>query len=286
MSLTKAKVDFMIIGSQKSATTTLFDILKNHPKLCGCETKEPEFFSHTSNWPRKIDDYENLFNKEKGQLAFEASTSYTAHPTYNKNVWEELWSYNPNLKFIYIVRDPIDRIISAHRFLYRQGYADKKNINLFLKTNSYHINLSKYYFQIKPYIDLFGASSVKVILFEDFSKSPESVVNDILDFLKVNRFESFTQATLKSNTKERKLILKTGFNSFIRLYLQVRKYLPERISNRLTNYLLYRKIEDKDLRINPLTLRQLKLELLPDIENFEKLIGRDLSHWKIKLKGN
>ncbi len=282
----KSKVDFMIIGAQKSATTTLFDILKNHPKLCECRTKEPEFFSHTSNWTEKIDDYEDLFDKKEGQLAFEASTSYTAHPSYDRNIWEELWKYNPNLKFIYIVRDPVDRIISAHRFLYRRGYANKKNINTFLKANGYHINLSKYYFQIKPYIDLFGKNNVKIVLFEDFSKSPEAVVNEILDFLKVNRFESFTQETLKSNTKDRRLMMRTGFNSFTRFYLKVRKHFPKRLSNRLNNLLMYRKIEDKDLQISPVNLAQLKLELLPDIENFEKLIDRDLSHWKMKFKSN
>lgn len=283
MSSPKAKVDFMIIGAQKSATTTLFDILKSHPDLCACSTKEPEFFSHTPNWVEKINDYEKMFHKEEGQLAFEASTSYTAYPCYDRKIWEELWKYNPNLKFIYIVRDPLERIISAHRFLYRRGYADKKNINLFLKTNSYHINLSKYYFQIKPYIELFGAKNVKIVLFEDFSSNPEPIINEILDFLKVDRFQSFTNETLKSNSKERELILKTGFSPFTKLYVKVRKHLPKRVSNKLTEYLMYRKISNKNLYISPLTLKRLKYDLIPDIENFEKLIDRDLSHWKNKF---
>lgn len=278
-----AKVDFMIIGAQKSATTTLFDILKNHPDLCACKTKEPEFFSHTSNWMEKIEEYEMMFEKQEGQLAFEASTSYTAHPCYDKNIWEELWKYNPELKFIYIVRNPLDRIVSAHRFLYRQGYANKKNINSFIETSNYHINLSKYYFQIKPFIDLFGANNVKIVLFEDFSKSPESVINEILDFLSVEQFQSFTSEILKSNTKERKLILKTGFNPMIKLYINLRKYLPKNLSHKLNKHLMYRKISDRDLYISPLTLKRLEYELLPDIENFEKLIYKDLSHWKNKF---
>lgn len=283
MSLLKAKVDFMIIGAQKSATTTLFDILKDHPELCGCKRKEPEFFSHYANWVERIDEYENLYDKKKGQLAFEASTSYTAHPCYDRNIWEELWKYNPNLKLIYIVRDPLDRILSAHRFLYRRGYARKKNINSFLKKNRYHIYLSKYYFQIKPYIDLFGSENVKIVMFEDFSISPEYVVNEILDFLSVNRFQEFTHDNLKSNTKDRKLIMTTGFNSFTKSYLKMKKYLPKSVSNTLNRYLMYRKIDKKDLTFNSLTLQQLKLELLPDIENFEQLIQRDLSDWKIKF---
>lgn len=284
MSVQKAKVDFMIIGAQKSATTTLFDILNDHPELCGCKQKEPEFFSHRANWREKVAEYENLYDKQPGQLAFEASTSYTAHPTYGRKVWEELWDYNPDLKFVYIVRDPLDRIISAHRFLYRQGYANKKDINAFLKDTKYHVNLSKYYFQIKPYIERFGAKNVKIVLFEDFSKSPEAIVNEILDFLHVNRFQEFIYNSLRSNTKDRKMMVKANHGPLAKLYLKVRKRFPKGISNMLDNRLMYRKIDKKDLIYTSGTLAKLKLELLPDIENFERLIKRDLSHWKIKFE--
>ncbi len=281
MNLDKAMVDFMIIGAQKSATTTLFDILKTHPQLVACKKKEPEFFSHTSNWDQKIEAYEALYNKQEGQLAFEASTAYTAHPTYNRKIWEALQHYNPSLKFIYIVRDPLERIKSAHRFLYRQGYASDKNINTFMHSSAYHTNLSKYYYQIKPYIDLFGADQVKIVLFEDFVKSQETTVNELLRFLNVSDFNEFTP--LKSNTKGRKLVMKTGFGPLAKLFLKVKSYLPYRVSKVLENQLMYRKIVAEDLEFTPESLLQLEKDLLPDILKFEKLINRDLSHWKRNL---
>lgn len=281
MSLLNPIVDFIIIGAQKSATTTLFDILKTHPKLAASKKKEPEFFSHTIQWEDKILDYHRLFNKQEGQLAFEASTAYTAHPFYNRKIWQELYKYNPNLKLIYIVRDPLDRIVSAHRFLYRQGYANKKNINTYIQSSNYHTSLSKYYFQIKPYIDLFGSDNVKIVFFEDIVHSQHKVVNEILRFLGLNAWNNFTH--LKSNTKHRKLIMKTGYNQVTKWYLKSRKYLPYKVSNVLNKQLLYREINSEDLTFNSTTLLQLKQELLPDIEQLEKLLAKDLSHWKNKI---
>lgn len=274
------KVDFMLIGAQKSATTTLFDLLKKHPALCACKDKEPEFFSHGENWKDQIEAYEALFDKKEGQLAFEASTSYTAHPTYGKEVWKNLYDYNPDLKFIYILRHPIDRIISAHRFLYRRGYAKTRNINDFLKPGNYHVNLSRYHYQIKPFIDLFGEDKVKIVLFDEFSDNPQNIVREILDFLGIGEVQNFKVETLKSNTKEKELQMVTGFGYMANMFLKVEKKLPYRLSRFLRRKLLYREIKESDLKLSRKSLDLLKQELLPDIEAMEKLLDKDLSHWK------
>ena len=274
------KVDFMIIGAQKSATTTLFDILQKHPNLCACKRKEPEFFSHQKNWKANVEDYEALFDKKQGQLAFEASTAYTSHPT----LWKELYEYNPNLKFIYILRSPVDRIISAHRYLYRRGYAKNRNLNAFLKEGGYHVNLSKYYFQIKPYLDLFGNDRVKIVLFEEFSKDPQRVVGEILDFLGVKEVLDFKIENTKSNTKEEELKMVMGYGFCTKIFLKIEKRLPYRLSRVLRKKLLYREIKESDLQLNIKSLTLLKKELLPDIEAMEDLINKDLSNWKTYFK--
>lgn len=284
MYIKKPKVDFMIIGAQKSATTSLFDILKKHPQLAACKKKEPEFFSHTIDWKNKVDIYESMFTKEPNHLAFEASTAYTAHPFYNRSIWEELYEYNPNLKFIYIVRDPLDRIQSAHRFLYRQGYTHKKNINSYINNSEYYTVVSKYYFQIKPYIDRFGEKNVKIILFEDFVATPKTVIKTILDFLEVQPFMVNTYIRQKSNTKNRALAMKTGFTVTMRFYQKIKHLLPYRIAQKIDKKLMYRSIEDKDLTFTSKTREQLAQELIPDINKFEELIQRDLSNWKLNLK--
>ncbi|MDZ7821446.1 MAG: sulfotransferase [Candidatus Marinimicrobia bacterium] len=115
------KVDFIILGAAKCGTTTLYRILKDHPDINFCREKEPDFFSKTEDWKTHLADYHKLFREEEGKIYGEASHSYTAYPRFNLNIWEDIHAYNPGMKFIYIVRDPVDRFISSYMQDYQRG---------------------------------------------------------------------------------------------------------------------------------------------------------------------
>ena len=66
------KVNFMLIGAMKCGTSTLAHILKSHPEIGFCKTKEPQFFSRTKNWKLNINEYHELFNFEEGKKFGEA----------------------------------------------------------------------------------------------------------------------------------------------------------------------------------------------------------------------
>lgn len=101
------KVDFMIVGAQKCATTTLFGLLNRHPFIEGSSDKEPAFFAIHDNWARKLDQYHSLFKDNRPHVKhFEASTVYTFLPLRKIGIYNEVYAYNPNMKIIYIVRDP------------------------------------------------------------------------------------------------------------------------------------------------------------------------------------
>lgn len=70
-------VDFMILGSQKCGTTTLFQHLESHPSLVGCSIKEPRYFCHRKDWREGIDGYHELFEQQDGAKYFEASAGLT-----------------------------------------------------------------------------------------------------------------------------------------------------------------------------------------------------------------
>ena len=135
-------VDFMIIGAQKCGTTTFFDILKRHPDLSACREKEPHFFSKTPNWRKNLGWYHSLFEEEEGRLLFEASTTYTFHPFFNKEIWLDIFDYNPEMKFIYLVRNPLDRIISGYRHSYERGYL-KTNLSQALRGSSMVLDVTR-----------------------------------------------------------------------------------------------------------------------------------------------
>ena len=138
------QVDFMIIGAQKCATSTLFKILNNHPSIIGCNHKEPHFFSTSNNWKRDVSTYHALFKEQEGALYFEASTTYTFYPLRNLHIWNDIFDYNPNMKFIYLVRTPVDRIISSYMHTYERGYTELNIEDALIKERLY-IELTRYY---------------------------------------------------------------------------------------------------------------------------------------------
>jgi hypothetical protein len=102
--------NFMIIGTQKSATTTLFYYLNSHPKLEGSWPKELHFFSKYMYHGKDIEWYRKHFTSlKKNPLFFEASPNYV----YYESVAQELKRNFPAIKLILILRNPINRAFSA-----------------------------------------------------------------------------------------------------------------------------------------------------------------------------
>lgn len=109
-----SKPDFMIIGVQKSGTSSLFATLKQHHHIDSSLVKEVHYFDNDA-WYSHGKDYRYhacfpLPHKRKGKsVLFEATPAYLAYP----EVVERLHQYNPNLKLIVILRDPVARFFSA-----------------------------------------------------------------------------------------------------------------------------------------------------------------------------
>ncbi len=134
------KTNFLIIGAAKSATTSLCSGLSLHPDICFSDPKEPQFFSDP-NWRQNLEGYHSLF-KDDAKLYGEGSTNYTKQPLFNKNIHSDIYEYNPEMKLIYIMRHPIDRIISHYIHAYNRGY-ETTDLNSTLNTNKHFLNLSK-----------------------------------------------------------------------------------------------------------------------------------------------
>ena len=158
-------VDFVIIGAQKSATTLLADQFRRHPEVSFCHRKEPHYFSRESNWAENIDDYHGLYTQRPGHIYGEASTTYSRFPLY-PHVPSVLRDYNPELKLIYVVRDPIERMKSAYMHSYAKGRVRIK-IDEALLERSFFLNVSRYGVQIRWYLEQFPPEQLLLLTFEE-----------------------------------------------------------------------------------------------------------------------
>src|SRR5262245_59528673 len=107
------KVDFLVIGVMKCATSTVCAYLEDHPDVFMVPRCEPNFFSHDENYAKGADWYAAHF-KDRGaaKICGEGSNAYAAGEMYPEAV-ARIAAHNPGLKLIYMARHPINRILSA-----------------------------------------------------------------------------------------------------------------------------------------------------------------------------
>ena len=174
--------DFMIIGAMKSATTTLQDQLVQQPGIFMCDPKEPNFFSDYSEYSKGMDWYLNLFESAPvSTLLGEASTHYTKLPTYPETV-ARIKQHCPNTQFIYVMRHPIDRLISHYIHEWSMGVY-KCDINEAIDIYPELIAYSSYAMQLTPYIESFGKEKVLPVFFDRLIKCSQAELEHVCQFI-------------------------------------------------------------------------------------------------------
>ena len=180
----------MIVGAMKSGTSTLYKILDAHPKISFSKEKEPHFFSKSENWKANLESYHKLFQGNDNQLFGEGSTTYTFSPHMNQTIYDDIYEYNPNMKFIYIIREPISRSVSHYVHIYERSY-----INIPFKEALKRVplltDINNYYQQIEPYIKRFGRKNVLILEFSEFMSNQALKMKEVADFLAIdyNQFD-------------------------------------------------------------------------------------------------
>lgn len=114
------RVDFIIAGVQKAGTTALFDYLSEGPDISLSHEKETHFFDDDSrDWAQPdYADYHALFDPPDGRPRGEATPIYLYWP----NCLERIRTYNPGIKLIVLLRDPVARAWSHWRMEYARGF--------------------------------------------------------------------------------------------------------------------------------------------------------------------
>ncbi len=179
---------FLIIGAMKSGTTTLFHDLRKNPNIFIPEDKELEdLISDTVLSVAGVEKYAKYFSNAKtNQCCGEASTAYTKLPDITgvpKRAHETLGA---ETRLIYLVRNPVSRLISHYHHLHSAG-----DIDLHIDEAIQHcpelLNYSKYAMQLEPWIEQFGRNNIKIVIFESYVNDRRNTLLSICDFLGVEQ---------------------------------------------------------------------------------------------------
>ncbi len=173
---------FIIIGAMKAATSTLQEQLAAQPGIFMTRPKEPNFFSDDAQFAKGIDWYEGLFSGARdGDLMGEASTHYTKLPTYPNTV-ARMKCHLPDVRLVYVMRHPIDRLISHYIHEWSTG---KIRCGIAEAVERYPelVRYGQYAWQLAPYLEAYGREAVLPVFFERLVHAPQQELIRICRFI-------------------------------------------------------------------------------------------------------
>lgn len=176
--------NFIIIGAAKSATTTLTTILPRHPQIFISKPKEPKFFGR--RYDRGWDWYAKLFQKGKRQpLRGEGSTMYASALGSFQQAPALMHRYLPELKLVYVVRHPLDRIESQWR--HRRGRKrETPRFEALLRSRHLRkliVGCSLYHERLESFRAFYPDRQIHCLTFEDLVRDPQATLTELLEFL-------------------------------------------------------------------------------------------------------
>ena len=290
---------FFVVGSQKSGTTTIHNLLKQNKYISLPEYKETHFFSMHFN--RGINWYLSQFTKGNYQIRGEVDPSYMFFP----NTYKNIKKINKSSKFIFIFRNPLDRAYSHYLMSSSRGYEKlsfidaiskekerlKTDENLFSFSNHSYILRSQYTEQIKEFLKYFDTNEKMFLKFDDLLNidTRKEIYFNICKFLNINQSNNIDfnkqsnkasiyrskilTKNLYSDTYLRRILKKIIFSKKIRNKIRTKLYSVNSIA--INNIDL---IKNKEIAFKNLSKKHIEWNN-EEVIKLQKITNLELENW-------
>lgn len=274
--------ELIVIGGMKCGSTTLHSYLAEHPDIAMARDKELNYFVAERNWARGWEWYTSQFDPQ-APLRGETSPNYTKASLY-AGVAERIAEALPEVKIVYIVRDPVERTLSHYAHNVAEGQETRSIVEALLESESNHyLECSRYAKQLAEYDRRIDSERIHVLLLEELSRDPVAVLRRLYDFLEVEPEPAERASSVRLNPRSRRR--KTAIRRWLgrqRGSTRLRRAAPKtwvRAFDRATT----RPIHDQDL--SEIQLGELQDRLRPDAQRLEQRLGRRLP-WPTLREGS
>ena len=176
--------NLVVIGGLKCGTTSLHHYLNLHPEIGMSRPKELNFFVAELNWPLGGDWYASHFDAAR-RVRGESSPHYTNRPRFD-GVAARIAETAPEARLIYMVRDPIDRMLSHYLHNIGGGYDDRPLEQALSDPDTAYVDRGRYFFQLEPYLEHFDAERIELVAREELKRDRAATLRRVFAFLGVD----------------------------------------------------------------------------------------------------
>ncbi|MFB6344408.1 MAG: sulfotransferase domain-containing protein [bacterium] len=293
--------NFFIVGAPKCATTSMHYYLSQHPGIFMSRPKEPFFFgSDLDSHELKTQTEEEYLSFFRGADGFDLRGESTVWYLYSTRAPEEIQEFQPDAKVIIMLRNPADAMYAMHsQFVFsgneplesfkeavraEERRKTRKNFDssVYFPEGLYYSEIYNYSRQIKNYLKTFSREQIKILLLKDLKSDPGKCYNDVLEFLGAREFTPPDFEPYNSNCQLKSPLLR-----------EIVKQVPGRTLGTLRKFVPVQSCSNIWQRVKPLLVdqfsrssleedfkKQLLDQFMPQIEELEGLINRNLDHWK------
>lgn len=291
------KIDFFIVGAQKAGTSSLYQFLSQHKAIFLPAGKDFFAFNDDPVYGVPESKLGVYYRNYAGQpLVGGSNVQIMAFPS----AVQSLHEYNPDIRLIIMLRNPVDRAYSAYWMMRRSGRERCETFEAALaaedarvergafrdKTEFSYLAHGHYREQIEFIYRLFGREKVHIGLFDDLKSNPEHLTLQVLEYLGASTSDVDIDFSKKANeaSMPRSMTLQRFMRSQNGLKRTYRALAPAGLQVRVAESLSAR-LEKWNLRpvryppMAPATRAELVKHFRARNEKLSDLIGRDLSHW-------
>lgn len=274
--------NLIVIGAQKCGTTSLHYYLGLHPQISMAGSKELNFFLADRNWPRGVEWYKSHFTRPT-PVRGESSPAYTNHPWF-PGVPQRMAATLPGARLIYIVRDPIQRMVSHYVHRLAMGLEERplsQALTDVSRQNPY-VTRSLYQWQLQQYLPYYPLERILIITSEDLRDSRHATLQQIFTFLGVDPdFTSPGFQRLKFRSQDLRRLHPSGRRLHEFSYKHMNRTAPA-LQRRLTYWLCY-PLSDKleQPHLDESQRETLQAKVWSDVQQLRSLTGHAFAEWSI-----
>lgn len=276
------RIDFIGLGVQKSATSWMFQCLMEHPEIRVGEHKEAHFFNFR---------FQNGYAWYHDQFEFgawktgEFSTLYFC----DANVPRRIHDYNPDVKLLVSLRNPVDRAYSQHIHNIREGRVPPALLEFgaALPHNPLYLEQGLYATHLKRFLEYFPLESVHIVFFDDVKTEPDRLMAEMYAFLDIDT--AFRPASIGERINvARTYRSRLAHRIFTSAESTAKRLLPSPAIEQVKKlglqnlYTRWNEATVDTVQVPPLraTVRdELTGFFAAEVEELGRILGRDLSAW-------